>query len=249
PQNAFWAFGFALFFLPCPPQLTTDAYSIYPLDGPGWSLFFELFINVVFALLVRRLSVRVLAAILSLSGVALGISAFVFGKLDLGWSWDNFVGGFPRVAYGFFAGVLIYRLRDHVRLALPPFVGFAALLILFMIPTPPAWRWLYDLAAATLFFPILVAVSAGSRVRGVLGYASATAGALSYGIYILHVPIWDWLKTGMPVVYVGWDALPASVHYAIVAVVAIIAAALLDAVYDTPVRRWLSRRRLKPAQA
>ncbi|MFT3729329.1 MAG: acyltransferase [Terricaulis sp.] len=249
PQNAFWSFGFALLFLPCPTAFTTDRWGIYPLDGPGWSLFFELFVNVIFALLIRRLSVRVLLLILAVSAPPFAFLTHHFNNVDMGWNWANFVGGFPRVIYEFFTGVLIYRLRDRITFALPPLLAFAALLAVFMIPTAPQWRWLYDLTAGLMLCPLLVAVCAGSQVRGWLAWASGSAGALSYGIYILHVPIWDWLKAAGPDLYHGWDAMPAMAHYFLVAAIAVAAAAILDAVYDTPVRRWLSRRRTKPAQA
>lgn len=249
PQNAFWSFGFALLFLPCPPQFSTDTYGVYPLDGPGWSLFFELFVNAIFALLIRRLGLRLLLALIALSAVPFIFATAHFQKLDLGWNWDNFWGGFPRVVYEFFMGVLIYRLRDRIKVALPALLAFVGLLAIFMIPTPAQWRWVYDLMAGLLLCPALVALCAGSQVRGVLAQVSAAGGALSYGIYILHVPLWKWLQAVGPSLYRGWDALSASTHYVIVVVVVVILAAILDAIYDTPVRRWLSRRRPKPVQA
>jgi peptidoglycan/LPS O-acetylase OafA/YrhL len=247
-QNAFWAFGFALLFLPCPTQFSTDIYNVFPLDGPGWSLFFELFVNLIFALLTPRMGLRLLIMVIAVSAVPFIFVTIHFAKLDLGWNWDNFWGGFPRVIYEFFAGVLIYRLRGRIGFALPPLLAFAALLLVFMIPTPVAWRWVYDLGAGLALCPVLVAVCAGSQVRGGLAQLSAAGGLLSYGIYILHVPIWKWLQAFGPDLYHGWDALSASTHYIVVVVAAIVVAALLDAAYDIPVRRWLSRRP-KPGQA
>jgi peptidoglycan/LPS O-acetylase OafA/YrhL len=118
-----------------------------------------------------------------------------------------------------------------------------------MIPTPAAWRWLYDLAAALVLFPLLVAVSAESRPRGALLKISALVGMLSYGIYVLHVPIRNWIEAVMPILMPSWSTLPGLFHYGIVAIAAVVAAALLHGVYDTPVRRWLSRRRPREARA
>jgi len=119
-----------------------------------------------------------------------------------------------------------------------------------MAPVPEHYRWIYDLFAAIVIFPILVAVSAGAQARGLLHKTSATVGALSYGVYILHVPIWNWAKAILPIVAPWWNSIPGFVHYFIIAAIAVTAAAILDHVYDKPVRRWLSRRRApRPAQA
>jgi peptidoglycan/LPS O-acetylase OafA/YrhL len=252
PINVLWAFLCAIFFIPCPPQLTTEWLSIYPLDGPGWSLFFELVANVAFALLVTRLSWRFLITLLLLA-----IPPFIYctiwtNSTDMGWSWDNVVGGFPRVTYGFFAGVLVYKLWTRFRIpSLPAWAAFVVLIAVFMFPIPEnhRFRWIYDVFAATVIFPILVAVSAGSQANGRLLKASATAGALSYGVYILHVPIWNWAKVILPILAPGWNAIPGFIHYGVIATIAVITAAVLDRIYDKPVRQWLSRRRApRPAQ-
>jgi peptidoglycan/LPS O-acetylase OafA/YrhL len=98
-------------------------------------------------------------------------------------------------------------------------------------------------------FPLLVAVSAEARPRGALLRISASIGMLSYGIYVLHVPIRNWIEAAMPILMPPWETLPGLVHYVVVASVAVIAAAILHVVYDTPVRRWLSRRRPREARA
>jgi peptidoglycan/LPS O-acetylase OafA/YrhL len=251
PINALWAFLCAIFFIPCPPQVTTEWLSIYPLDGPGWSLFFELVVNVAFALLIMRLSFRFLIALMAIAAAALIGCTVWIGSMDMGWSWENVLGGFPRVTYGFFAGVLVYRLWTTVKIpALPAWSAFVVLMAVFMAPVPEHFRWLFDLFAAVVIFPILVAVSAGARAKGLLLKASATVGALSYGVYILHVPIWNWAKAILPIVAPWWSPLPGFVHYFIIAALAVIAAAILDQIYDKPVRRWLSRRSAPhPAQA
>lgn len=251
PINALWAFLCAIFFIPCPPQVTTEWLSIYPLDGPGWSLFFELIANIAFALLIMRLSFRFLIGLLAIAAAALIGCTIWLGTMDMGWSWENVIGGFPRVTYGFFAGVLVYRLWSKVALpALPAWAAFLALMLVFVAPVPEPYRWIYELFAAIVIFPVLVAVSAGAQAKGLLLKASAGAGALSYGVYILHVPIWNWAKAIMPILVPWWTAIPGFAHYFIIAAVAVLAAAVLDRVYDKPVRRWLSTRRAqRPAQA
>jgi peptidoglycan/LPS O-acetylase OafA/YrhL len=87
-------------------------FSVFPLNPPAWSLFFELAGNIAYASVFRFLSYRVLAAIMAVS--TLGLAGFLyFGPqhdLHLGWNVENLSGGFFRVGYSFFAGVLLYRL-------------------------------------------------------------------------------------------------------------------------------------------
>ncbi|MFZ2031888.1 MAG: acyltransferase [Vitreimonas sp.] len=246
PINALWAFLCGIFFIPCPPQVTTEWLSIYPLDGPGWSLFFELVVNVAFALLITRLSWRFLIGLLAVAVPPLLYCTIWTGSTDMGWSWENVIGGFPRVTYGFFAGVLVYKLWTTVKIpALPAWAAFVVLIAVFMFPIPERapFRWIFDVLAATVIFPILVAVSAGAQAKGLLLKASAKAGALSYSVYILHVPIWNWAKAMLPIVAPWWNAIPGFVHYFMIAAIAVTAAAILDQIYDRPLRRWLARPR------
>jgi peptidoglycan/LPS O-acetylase OafA/YrhL len=232
----------ALFMLPCPPGLSTQPSNIYPLDGPAWSLFFELFINVIFALIFRWLTIRALVAIMAVSAVALIFSAFHYGQLDGGFAWDNFLGGFPRVFYDFFAGVLVYRMHaKRPAPALPAWLAFVLLLAILAIPGDGMVRTLRDLVAAIALFPLLLAFSANAPAGGMLGRSAATLGLLSYGIYVLHVPIRDWINT-LAVGLAPHFTVPGGALIVVVAIAAILAAAMLDAIYDTPVRRWLSHR-------
>lgn len=242
------AFGAA--FLPTPPALSVHANDPFPFNGPAWSLFFELAINIVFALVVLRLSRGVLGAILVISAALLTFSAFHFGRLDTGFAWDNFWGGLPRVSYAFFAGVLIYRLRAHWRApTLPPWLAFVALLAVFAMPAPGIYRPIWDLAAALLLFPALIAVSADAQPRGAFLRVCAAMGALSYGFYVLQVPVRDWLGTLMQLFAPPALQLSGLAFVLAVTVTTASAAAILHRFYDVPVRRFLARSRPRPAPA
>ena len=63
-------FGFTL--LPLPTQLDIRGWNeMHPLDGPAWSLFFEYIANLLYALWLRRLSLRWLSVLTVLAAVFL----------------------------------------------------------------------------------------------------------------------------------------------------------------------------------
>jgi peptidoglycan/LPS O-acetylase OafA/YrhL len=231
-------FGAAL--LPTPQGLAVFG-SPFPLNGPAWSLFFELLVNVVYALLAPRLTARLILVLLAVSGAALIVTAFWFGRLDVGFLWSNFAGGFPRVAFAFFAGVMVYRWRaTWTAPALPAWVCVAAMLAIFAMPAQGVWRPVFDLTAAMVLFPLLIAFAANARSAGPMLRTYATMGLLSYGIYVLQVPVRDWSyllldKFAPGVELLGiWRVL-------IVTGATVAAAAVLHMVYDLPARRFLAR--------
>lgn len=244
------SFAFALPMLPAPPALSIWPDAPFPLDGPAWSLFFELFVNAVFVAVFLWLTPRRTLLIAVAAGLLLIPSVFLLTtRLDAGFAWSNFIGGFPHVTYAFFAGVFIYQMRARWRLpVLPAWAAFAGLIAIFAVPAPAYGftRSLYDLAAAFILCPALVALSADSKISGRALCISAFLGAMSYGVYILHVPIWGWLRVALDALAPD-GVLPGVVNVALTAALAIAATAFLTRVYDVPVRRMLSRRSAAPA--
>jgi peptidoglycan/LPS O-acetylase OafA/YrhL len=157
-----------------------------------------------------------------------------------GWQWPDIDAGLVRVIYCFFAGVFIFRLRAVVRIpAIPAWLAFAVYLAIIGCPTPDAWRSAYNVAATLVFMPLLVAFAAGARVSGWAARLCVLMGMLSYGVYVVHVPIFKILS--LAAVHLPFE----TPGYAMVLVVALTAGVVTwvaDKYYDVPARVWLSQK-------
>jgi len=235
----------SLLFLPTPPGTGFGQGELYPANAPAWSLFFELVANVVYALVARFLSWRVLGLILVMGAIAVAVTLLRHqGTGGPGWLWSHLDAGLARVVFGFFAGVAIYRLRGQARLwAMPWWLAVAAFVALIAVRTPEAWRAVYDIAAALVLMPLLVMFACGAKVAGGVARACGVFGLVSYGVYVLHVPMFAVLGViaGVAGVSLGEGPLLA----VSVGLLAALVAGVAHFVYDRPVRRWLTRRRLR----
>lgn len=245
--------GAGLLFLPMPPVFTWTANLLYPLNGPAWSLFFELIANIVYAAIARFLSPRVFAVMLPVLALATAFTVMRHTETEgPGWLWQHFDAGLARVLFDFFAGVAIYRLREHLMAkgtslpAIPAWLGVALLLAIFAVPATGVWRQAFDALAAIVLMPLLVTLVSGAKVNGRLARLCGLLGTLSYGVYVLHVPLLGVSLLALDIIHVQ---LPYG--FLMVVLMALIAgstAALAHYVYDTPIRRWLTKALSSPAK-
>lgn len=212
-----------------------------------WSLFFELIANALFALLYPVLTLRVLICVCGAALALLIYSAWSFGSLDVGWKVHNALGGLARGLFGFFVGVLLYRIRTPLpwarSLAWP-----LCLLLLggFAIRLAPPIRTFADLGLVVLLFPLVVTVAASAEPRRLSASIFLAIGAMSYGLYILH-------PVAIGLVNMALGKGHVSMTQGVFALLTLGALVwLLDAVYDQPIRRRLNaslarRRERQPA--
>ena len=224
---------FALFLLPAPAAWSIDGLP-FPLDAPAWSLFYELGVNLVWIVLLRRSRPLVLAAICAVGGAVLLASGGVV---------ESFAGGAPRVAFSFFAGILSYLAwrRWPASWRARPWLAPAALALAaatFAAPVSPGLAPLYRCLCVALF-PVFIWACAKIETQGRLASALQQCGIASYAIYVLHDPVFfaamklGWLPTRLQV--------PAFV-IALVLLPLVVLTPLVDAAFDRPVRRWLQGR-------
>ncbi|KAA8482863.1 peptidoglycan/LPS O-acetylase OafA/YrhL [Arcticibacter tournemirensis] len=241
--------GFVM--IPVPPSMDLRGWNeTYPLNGPGWSLFFEYIGNILYALGVRKFSKTALSVLVLLSGAALVHMAVTSPAGDVigGWSLEpeQLRIGFTRMMFPFFAGLLLCRTAKITRVK-NAFM-WCSLLVLIVLAIPRVggserlWmNGLYDSLSIILIFPLIIYMGASGEVKGKFSSRLCRfLGDISYPIYITHYPI--------IYIYTAWvkdNKISLSDGYP-VALVAFVSSILLAYAclkfYDEPVRAWLNKK-------
>ena len=244
------------------PAIPGVAYEVrgngemFPLNGPGWSLFFEYIGNILYALFIRRLSTKALAAVT----VGLGVIHtwfFVwnisgYDSVGVGWTIDeiNFWGGLVRMLFPFSIGMLLARTFKPRQIKGAFWICSALLLVSFAVPyiSPIgnlSMNSLYEVICIALIFPFIVWL-------GACGYSSDRytsninkfLGDLSYPLYIVHYPImylfYAWLIEKRAYTWgETWEIA------SVVILSSIVLAYICLKFYDEPIRKWLAHKFIK----
>ncbi len=237
--------------LPVPPALDIRGWhEMHPLNGPGWSLFYEYLANVLYALVLRKLATPALAVLVGLAAgllLHLGLTSAA-GDVIGGWSLEpaQLHVGVTRVLYPFLAGLLLQRVAPHVSVT-HAFAGCSLLLgavLAFPRVGGGAHLWangLYDALSIIAVFPLVVFLGAGGEATGrVSARLCQFLGDVSYPLYITHYPL--------IYLYTAWvqnHHVPLRAAWPVGLGVWVAALALAYAClkfYDEPVRRWLQRK-------
>ena len=242
--------GFTL--IPVPVSMDIRGWhEMHPLNGPGWSLFFEYIANILYALFIRKFSKTALAILVAIAGAALIQYAVTSKTGDVigGWSLEpeQLRVGFTRLMFPFFGGLLLSRVIKTSRIK-QAFL-WSSLLLLLVLASPrvggPQHLWingLYDSLSIIILFPIVVYLGAsGVLTSGFSVKLCKFFGDISYPIYITHYPL--------IYIYTAWVAAhhvvskSEDVFYGVLTFVsAVLLGYLLLKFYDEPVRRWLGKR-------
>lgn len=243
-----------MFMVPAVPGVPYEVRGngeMFPLNGPGWSLFFEYIGNICYALFMRRMPTKVLAIFTLLLG---GAHAWFFigdvsqyDMIGVGWTIDevNFWGGLIRMLFPFSMGMLLARTFKPREVKGAFWICTAALIALFAVPYIPSngsisLNSLYEFVCIACIFPALVWLGACGKASGAAQKANSLLGQLSYPLYIVHYPLmyifYAWLIEND--IYTLEACWPVAL---LVVASSITLAYLCLKLYDEPVRRWLTK--------
>jgi peptidoglycan/LPS O-acetylase OafA/YrhL len=230
----------ALVYLPTPPAISFDPTFLFPVNPVSWSLFCEIFVNILYALFMVRMGLRSLIWIIIAFGAALlvekaALSVDAFPAIG---PWLVLVDGIPRSLFSFFAGVIIYRLAPN-RTQAGSLIIIVLLVAIFALNFGGNLQPIYDLIIIMVVFPALLLFASLTKVDGRQSQVYVLLGTISYPMYVIHMPIVLWVSAIFPrVVGVGLASLAPWSGLALIGVIALVSF-LLDRTYDQPVRRWL----------
>lgn len=235
------------------PSHWLGGISLFSLNGPFWSLFYELIINAAYACTAKvlnsfRLVIIVLGALILVIALALVIDTGL--DSGWGWAWVHLFMGVARSMFGIGAGILLYRTRHRLAQVFKLETGSHAfwgilvpLLTVTLMATPSigAFDVPFDIFVCAVLLPLSVflATLVNWRNRWFLLICSAL-GSISYPIYVLHIPVSGLIKLFTPTL---GEAYPATSGLAILVLLMALSYAAEKA-YEIPVRRWLNQRLL-----
>ena len=245
-----------IFMVPALPGLPYEVRGngeMFPLNGPMWSLFFEYIGNILYALVIRRLSTKLLAVLTAILGV---LHAWIFvgdlsgyDSVGIGWTIDtiNFWGGLVRMLFPFTMGMLLARTFKPREVKGAFWICSAMLIAVFAVPYIAksgaiSLNSLYEVVCIAVIFPFIVWLGAcGKGGDNYTGRINNFLGELSYPLYIVHYPImyifYKWLIENR--CYTLGDTLGLS---ALVVLSSVALAYACLKLYDEPVRKWLARK-------
>ncbi|QQD16110.1 acyltransferase family protein [Sphingobacterium sp. UDSM-2020] len=223
---------------------------MFPLNGPSWSLFFEYIGNILYALIIRKFSTKILALLVFISGCGLATFAIAgpYGDICAGFSLTEieFTAGFLRVLFSFSAGLLLSRIFRPAHIKGAFWICSITIVTLLALPrlggAEHLWiNGLYDTICCVVIFPILVYLGASGKSTDKYTIRLCRfLGDISYPLYTVHYPFiylyYAWVKNNK---LTFEQSLPGA---AAVVIGSIILAYICLKLYDIPVRNYLAKR-------
>ena len=213
--------------------------SLFSINPPTWSLFFELIVNALYALFRSFLTTRAILLSMALSFCAMTINAWHVGNLDTGHYWGmSLLGGLARAVFGILCGLLLFRHREIIvrrRQSQRSFLlPLAAVAVILGTPEFSTHEWIADLFAVGVVFPLCVLFGAEGTPKR-FSRALEILGIVSYPIYVLHVPV---ARVTMALLGESVDRYAPMSGIAFLTAIVVLSLAL-ERFVDLPLRRWL----------
>ena len=236
------ALFFTFFYL---PYKIYENNSLFTINGVSWSLFFELIINIIYAISRPLLSTNILKFVVVISGLYLAKQSILVDGIDYGylWDWQSILIGSARTIFGFSCGLLLHRIWLKELTIIRSTTKSILLLLLASIPllfvNISQLNGMIDCLSIFIIFPFCVLLGAKTNPKKQDIRFFELLGIISYPTYLLH----DSLGAGISKIlsFIGFDVKQFAPYSGCFLVAGLIATSLLlDHFYDRPVRRYLS---------
>lgn len=247
-----------MFLIPAVPGARYDVRGfneMFSLNGPAWSLFFEYIGNIVYALVLRRLTTKILALLTVVLGV---LHAWFFigdvsqyNSVGVGWTIDeiNFWGGMVRMLFPFTIGMLLARTIKPGKIKGTFWICTLLLVLSFAMPylgdaEGVSVNSLYEVGCIIVLFPAIIWLGASGCCNHSSRKISKFLGDISYPLYISHYPImylfYMWLIKNQRYGFEDTIAVPI-----LVVVLSVTMSYIYLKLYDEPIRKYLTKKFLQ----
>lgn len=192
--SATYAYIFGSLLIPVHTSLIDfDIQNLFPFNPPLWFIFFDFLAYLLFAILLRFLSLVPLCAIAALAGIGLWHSALDHNNLFFSPNWWGVAPTIPRVIFDVTMGCIIFRLYRQDRFIDRRlwFVPIALLLFVTFVPLPytSPFCGAFQAFASTVIMPISLAMAIRIEAPTIFRPIAAISGRISMAVYALHLPI------------------------------------------------------------
>ena len=234
----------SLFVIPF-PVMQERSFNLFSLNAPAWSLFWEYVANIFYAFVFCRINRRFLWILLIAAAITLVYISQKEGNLLGGWNGATFWDGGVRIGYSFTAGLLIYRYNLIIKNKIG-FIGLGILLSLALLMPHFSFNGMAEASVVIIYFPFLVSLGAGSTTSSRMIPVCKFAGDISYPLYMTHYAF-IWMFGNYFTAY--HPPLKTLCFIVISGVIVIVLFAWLVMKYiDIPLRKYLTRKRLREAK-
>lgn len=191
PMKVAWLLALDLAMIP----VLAGAGPFYRLNGPQWTLFYELLANFLHAVLLRRVPTKWLPVLAALLGAALVFTVHRHGGDTMGVSapnWKTWWMALPRVGWPYVLGVWLGRIyKDGVRTPALPWPLALALPVagIMAVPSLPLSVPNGDLVFVIGFLPVAMWLVVMAPVPQWLAPKLDWLGAFSLPLYCVHLTV------------------------------------------------------------
>lgn len=243
---------------------------IFPFNGVTWSLFFEILINTIYAMIIVKISTRTIVFISIVGAVFVIIQCYYLGSISGGMNFDyansNISGnnnrlyfdydsslfgkiplpaflvfGTGRAIFPFFIGVLLNRIDGYFQKLQKISTFFpVVLLITVFFCHTSKYIWIYESASVIFLLPSVLILAINTKDDIKFVKLYSWLGKMSYPLYLVHYPIVRTFGHYQRSLDLHGARLLGTVILEVVICVTV--AHIVTVLYDEPVREWLTNR-------